>query len=77
MAKELERAGLPTSLITPLYTLAEKVGANRIIKGKAIPHPVGDPTISLDEEHKLRLELVSQALQALKTDVKGPTVFND
>lgn len=77
MAKELERAGLPTTLITPLYTLAEKVGANRIVRGKAIPHPVGNPESSLDEEKIFRRRLVSQALELLKTRVEGPTVVGD
>ncbi len=76
MAKELERAGLPTALITPLHNLAEGVGANRIVKGKAIPYPVGDPNASPEEERRYRKQVLQQALEALKAKVEGPTVFD-
>jgi betaine reductase len=71
----LERAGIPTALITPLHNLAEGVGANRIVVGKAIPHPVGDPGRSPEEERQLRKHLVQEALEILKTPVDKPTVF--
>jgi glycine reductase len=71
----LERAGLPTALITPLYNLAEGVGASRIVEGKAVPYPVGDPSYSLGEEKKFRKQVVQEALEALETRVEGPTVF--
>mgnify|MGYP001206082114 FL=1 len=71
----MERAGLPTALITPLYNLAEGVGASRIVEGKAVPYPVGDPSRSLHEEKNFRKQIVEEALQALKTRVENPTVF--
>mgnify|MGYP001218219035 FL=1 len=71
----MERAGLPTALITPLYNLAEGVGASRIVEGKAVPYPVGDPSYSLGEEKKFRKQVVQEALEALETRVEGPTVF--
>jgi glycine reductase len=71
----LERAGLPTALITPLYNLAEGVGASRIVEGKAVPYPVGDPSCSLEEEKRFRKQVVQEALEALKTQVENPTVF--
>jgi betaine reductase len=70
----LERAGIPTALITPLHNLAEGVGANRIVMGKAIPHPVGDPGRSPAEERRLRKRLVQEALEILTTRVDKPTV---
>ncbi|HOO13311.1 MAG TPA: glycine/betaine/sarcosine/D-proline family reductase selenoprotein B, partial [Bacillota bacterium] len=41
----------------------------------AIPHPLGNPKLSRDEEKTLRRQLVEKALQALQTEVDGQTVF--
>ncbi len=73
----MERVGLPTALITCLYNLAEGVGAHRIVEGKAIPFPVGDPDRSLREERKFRRRLVGEAVEALKTPVDKPTIFRN
>jgi len=51
------------------------VGANRIVPAVAIPHPLGNPKLSRDEEKVLRRQLVEKALQALQTEVDGQTVF--
>jgi len=51
------------------------VGANRIVPAVAIPHPLGNPKLSRDEEKTLRRQLVEKALQALQTEVDGQTVF--
>jgi len=51
------------------------VGANRIVPAVAIPHPLGNPKLSRDEEKALRRQLVEKALQALQTEVDGQTVF--
>ena len=51
------------------------MGANRIVKGKAIPHPLGDPSRSPEQEQEVRKKVLDQALEALKTQVDGPTVF--
>lgn len=52
------------------------VGANRIIPAVAIPHHLGDPSLSKEEEKKLRRGLVQKALEALQTEVDGQTVFD-
>lgn len=75
MAKELERAGLPTATITSLAAVALKVGANRVVRGNRFSHPCGWPGRPPAEEHACRLELVRTALRALSTAVAGPTVF--
>jgi betaine reductase len=61
--------------IATIVPISLTVGANRIVPGVAIPHPVGNPQLPEEEEKKLRLELVSKALQALQTDIKKQTVF--
>lgn len=51
------------------------VGANRIVPTVAIPHPLGNPALSREEEKELRRTLVRRALKALQTEVSGQTVF--
>lgn len=51
------------------------VGANRIVPTVAIPHPLGNPTLSKEEEYNLRRKLVEKALKALQTPVDGQTIF--
>ena len=75
MAKELERAGLPTALISALPQIPLSIGAPRIIPGFAIVHPLGDPTRPGPEEVRYRRDVVRTALEALSTSVTGPTVF--
>ncbi len=53
------------------------VGANRIIPTIAIPHPLGDPELSPEEEKDLRMGLVKRALAALQTEVAVQTVFKE
>ena len=75
MAKEVERAGIPTVLITSLSTVALKVGANRVLQGKRFSHPCGDPALKPEDERTWRLALLRTALRALATPVTGPTLF--
>jgi glycine reductase len=75
MAKEFERRGIPTAFISTIVPLAESIGPNRIVPGKAITHPLGDPTLSRDEEKAFRRSIVRRALQALETEIQTQTVF--
>jgi glycine reductase len=75
MAKEFERQGIPTVFISTIVPLAESIGPNRIVPGRAITHPLGDPTRSRAEEKALRRGLVQRALEALQTDIQVQTVF--
>jgi glycine/betaine/sarcosine/D-proline reductase family selenoprotein B len=68
LAKEMERAGLPTVFVTSLPTIATMVGANRIVRGPAITHPFG-----MNEEERRRI--VERALELLETDVEATTVW--
>lgn len=68
LAKEIERAGIPAVYVTSLPTVATMIGANRIVRGPAITHPVG-----LDEEERRRI--VERALEMLETDVEPNTVW--
>lgn len=47
----------------------------RIVRAVRIPHPMGDPTLSIDSERHLRRKLLRKAFEALERPVEGPTVF--
>jgi glycine reductase complex component B subunit gamma len=75
MVKEIERAGLPVVHICTIVPISLTVGANRIVPAVAIPYPLGNPTLSKEDEKKLRRGIVENALRALQTEVTGQTVF--
>jgi len=58
--------------VTPI---SMTVGANRIVPTIAIPHPLGNPALTLEEEKTIRRKLVSRALEALTTEVEDQTIF--
>jgi glycine reductase len=63
--------------VASIVPISLTVGANRIVPAVAIPHPLGNPELSEDEEKTLRLNLVKKALRALQTEVEKATVFED
>jgi len=75
MVKELERAGLPTAHVCSIVPISKTVGANRIVPSVAIPHPLGDPDKSPEEEKAIRRALVEKALKALETELTEQRVF--
>lgn len=76
MVKEIERAGIPVVHICTVVPISLTVGANRIVPAIAIPHPLGNPTQTMQEEKKLRRGIVLKALKALQTEVTEQTVFD-
>jgi hypothetical protein len=74
MAKEIERAGIPTAYITTLTDLATMMQANRIVAGVQIPYPCGNPLLAPDQERELRRRLVLAALESVQRSVDGPQV---
>jgi glycine/betaine/sarcosine/D-proline reductase family selenoprotein B len=68
LAKEIERAGIPTVYVTSLPTVATMIGANRIVRGPAITHPFG-----LDPGERRRI--VERALELLEAEVEPNTVW--
>ncbi len=61
--------------ITAIPPIAKMVGVNRILQGKAITHPVGDPALTKEQELELRRKYLLRALEILQMTVEGPTVF--
>ena len=77
MVKEIERAGIPVVHVCTVVPISLTVGANRIVPAIAIPHPLGNPALPIEEEKALRRKLVARALKALETPVDGQTVFEE
>jgi glycine reductase complex component B subunit gamma len=55
--------------------LAQQVGASRVVAGKKIPHPCGDPALPAELDFKLREDIVATALRALEQNVTEPRIF--
>jgi glycine reductase complex component B subunit gamma len=72
---EIEKAGLATTVITPLTSVALMVGSNRIVPGAGVAYPLGNPALSRSKEKELRRRLVEKALEALETDVTEQEIF--
>lgn len=77
MVKEIERAGFPVVHVCTVTPISLTVGANRIVPAVAIPHPLGNPNLSKEDEKHLRRGIVEKALKALETPVSEQTVFED
>jgi betaine reductase len=71
----MERAGILAVHICSIVPISKTVGANRIVPAVAIPHPLGDPAKSREQEKALRRTLVEKALRAMETKVEGQRVF--
>ena len=67
---------MPTAHICSIVPISKTVGANRIVPSVAIPHPLGDPEKSPDEEKAIRRGLVEKALAALETEIAEQRVFD-
>jgi glycine reductase complex component B subunit gamma len=61
--------------VTALPTIAQMVGANRILRGVSIAHPTGDPSLAVGDEVGLRHRIVERALEMLRTEVGPATVW--
>ena len=61
--------------ITALPTIAQMVGANRILRGVSITHPTGDPSLAVGDEVAMRTRMLDRAFDMLATDVEPRTVW--
>ena len=62
-------------LVTALPDLAKSVGANRVVEGRAVQHPFGDPSLEPEKERNYRAGLLLKALEVMTVAVSVPTVF--
>ncbi len=63
-------------MLANLVSIAQRVGAPRIVPTRGIPFPTGDPSLDSEAEHEWRRQLLEKSLEALSTSVSGPTVFD-
>lgn len=76
LAKECERIGITTVCVTALHTVAERMGANRILKAEGRFHcPFGQPELPQDQEIQWRRKMTEAALKVLTCPVDKPTLF--
>ena len=76
MTREIERvANIPVVQIATIVPIMLTVGANRIVPGVAIPHPVGDPVKGPEIDHAARRNLVLKAIEAMQTQIEDQTIF--
>ena len=61
--------------ITALPTIAQMVGTNRILRGVSITSPTGDPSLSVGDEHDLRVAITERALEMLAAEVEPTTIW--
>ncbi len=76
MVKEIERAGITVVHVCTVTPISMTVGANRIVPAIAIPHPLGNPALSMEEEKEIRRHIMNTALEALSTEVTEQTIFD-
>lgn len=75
MVKEIEKAGIPVVQMCNLVPVAQTVGVNKIVPTISIPYPLGDPSTSIEVQHKLRYDRVKRALDSLTIKIEEPTIF--
>jgi len=59
-----------------MTSMAQAAGANRIVASGRIPHPVGDPTRSPEEEFAWRKSMLKKALDTLATPLNEARIFS-
>ncbi|MBI3302108.1 MAG: glycine/betaine/sarcosine/D-proline family reductase selenoprotein B [Deltaproteobacteria bacterium] len=65
MAKEIERAGIPTVQICSMMQVATTIGSPRIVPGVSVLHPTGNPVLDPEAEQATRRAVVAEALKAV------------
>ena len=76
MTREIERvANIPVVQIATIVPIMLTVGANRIVPGVAIPHPVGDPKSGPETDRSVRRKLLNRAIKAMQTEISEQTIF--
>jgi glycine reductase len=65
MAKEIERAGIPTVQICSMTQVAKTIGSPRITTGVSVLHPTGAPALEPESERATRRAVVLEALKSL------------
>jgi glycine/betaine/sarcosine/D-proline reductase family selenoprotein B len=62
-------------MVSALPQIALQAGGNRVVKGVKIEHVCGDPSLGSTGDAALRRRIVERCLEALRSDVTKPTLF--
>lgn len=67
--------GIPCVHVNAFTTISYNVGANRIVFGGDFTQPAGNASLPIDREKAYRRKIIDKCLEALQTEVTGPTIF--
>jgi len=59
-----------------MTSMAQAAGANRIVASGRIPHPIGDPTRSPEEESAWRQGVLRKAIDTLTTPLDQARILS-
>jgi glycine reductase complex component B subunit gamma len=76
LAKEIERAGIPTVQVTAMTSIALMIGVPRVVQGTKIVNPMGNEEMTPEAEKQLRRDIAMSALHALQSEANEPTLFS-
>jgi hypothetical protein len=66
---------VPVAFVSAVPAIPLSLGVPRVVRGVAITHVLGDPTLPPAREADLRRGLLETAVQVLACEVAGPTLF--
>jgi len=75
ITRELEREDIPTAHICTMINVSKGMGGNRLVPSRSVLYPTGDPELLPEEEATLRRKIVANALEAIKTEIIEPVIF--
>ena len=76
MSKELAREGINVAVVSAIPMIPLSVEVSRVVRGMRVEHVCGDPNLNEENDRRLMRRIVETALQALQTEVAGPTLFD-
>ena len=76
MSKELAREGINVAVVSAIPMIPLSVEVSRVVRGVRVEHVCGDPNLNEENDQRLMRRIVETALQALQTEVSGPTLFD-
>ena len=71
----MDRAGIPNVHVNAFTSIAQDVGANRIVFGGHFTAPLGNSKLPPDREKVYRRKIIEKALEVLQMNIEKPTIF--
>jgi len=66
---------VPVAFVSAVPAIPISLGVPRVVRGVAITHVLGDPSLPPGREADVRRRLLLTAVGALAREVAGPTLF--